>query len=106
MALEPNRPPCGVAFEKSLLKELGFEPKRLGNGVLKVSLLGDMSLEPEKIPPVNEGLVDPNKLLCEGDWVDSFLPKSAIVGYFKGFTAQECVLNSSSRFLLFVSGSR
>ena len=29
-----------------------------------------------------------------------------IVGCVKGFTAQVCVLNSSSRFLLFVSGSR
>ncbi len=29
-----------------------------------------------------------------------------IVGCVKGFTAQVCVLNSSSRFFLFVSGSR
>lgn len=31
---------------------------------------------------------------------------TGIVGCVKGFTAQVCVLNSSSRFLLFVSGSR
>ena len=30
---------------------------------------------------------------------------TGIVGCIKGFTAQVCVLNSSSRFLLFVSGS-
>lgn len=31
---------------------------------------------------------------------------TGIVGCVKGFTAQVCVLNSSSPFLLFVSGSR
>ena len=31
---------------------------------------------------------------------------TGIVGCVKGFTAQVCALNSSSRFLLFVSGSR
>ena len=31
---------------------------------------------------------------------------TGIVGCVKGFTAQVCVLKSSSRFLLFVSGSR
>ena len=31
---------------------------------------------------------------------------TGIVGCVSGFTVQVCVLNSSSRFLLFVSGSR
>ncbi len=31
---------------------------------------------------------------------------TGMVGCVKGFTAQVCVLNSSSRFFLFVSGSR
>ena len=38
-------------------------------------------------------------------FADGAFPTS-IVGCIKGFTAQVCVLNSSSRFLLFVSGSR
>ena len=173
MALEPNSPPFGVAFE--------------------TSLFGDTLLEPAKIPLLDEDLVDPvdpNKLLLEGDRVDAVLPEGAelkingtppgdsvvfadpsvddpnvqllllgtllvaeepnlaklgttdcfspslvpvsllvsavvatipvvraaaalampfptvIVGCIKGFTAHVCVLNSSSRFLLFVSGSR
>ena len=36
----------------------------------------------------------------------AMLTPTGIVGCVKGFTAQVCVLNSSSRFLLFVSGSR
>jgi len=164
MAIEPNRPPFGAAFETSLLKDVVFEPNRPRGGVLDVSLLGHTPLEPEKLPTVDEGLVDPNKLLLEGGWVDALLPEGAefepnglppgdsvffwdqsvddpnvqllllgtllvaeepelaklgttdsflaslvpagIVGCVKGFTAQVCVLNSSSRFLLFVSGSR
>ena len=77
MALEPKRPPFGVAFETSLLKDVAFEPKRGRDGVLDVSLLGDTPLEPEKIPTVDEGLVDPNKLLLEGSWVDALLPEGA-----------------------------
>lgn len=164
MALEPNRPLFGVAFETSLLEDVAFEPNRRTDDVLDVLLLGFTPLEPEKIPTVDEGLVDPNKLLLEGGWVDALLPEGAefepnrlpsgdsvlfsdpsvddpnvhllllgtllvtekpelakieaidsflaslvpagIVGCAKGFTAQVCVVNSSSRFLLFVSGSR
>jgi hypothetical protein len=77
MALEPNRPPFGVAFETSLLEDVAFEPNRHRDGVLDVSLLGDPPLEPEKLPTVDEGLVDPNKLLLEGGWVDALLPEGA-----------------------------
>lgn len=77
MALEPNRPPFGVASETSLLEDVAFEPNRPRDGVLDVSLLGDTPLEPEKLPTVDEGLVDPNKLLLEGGWVDALLPEGA-----------------------------
>lgn len=66
MVLEPNRPPFGVAFETSLLEDVAFEPNRPGDGVLDVSLLGDMPFQPEKMPTVDEDLVDPNELLLEG----------------------------------------
>ena len=77
MALEPNKPPSGVAFETSLLEDVAFELNRRRDGFLDVSLLGDTPLEPEKIPTVDEGLVDPNKLLLEGGWVDALLPEGA-----------------------------
>ena len=77
MALEPNRPLGGVAFEKSLLEDVAFEPKRRRDGVLDVSLLEDTSLEPEKLPTVDEGLVVPNKLIIEGAWVDALLLEGA-----------------------------
>lgn len=75
MALESDRPPFGVAFETSLSENVAFEPNR--NGVLDVSLLGDTPLKLEKMPVVDEGLVVPNKLLLEGSWVDTLLPKGA-----------------------------
>lgn len=77
MVLEPNRPPFGVAFETSLLEDVAFEPNRPGDGVLDVSLLGDMPFQPEKMPTVDEDLVDPNELLLEGGWVDALLPEGA-----------------------------
>ena len=77
MALEPNRPPFGVAFETSLLEDVASEPNRPRNGFLDVSLLVDTPLEPEKIPTVDEGLVVPNKLLPVGGWVDALLPEGA-----------------------------
>ena len=98
VSFEPNRPPFGVAFETSLLTDVSFEPNRppfdvvsetpllvdvafesnrRRDGVLDVSLLGDTPLEPEKISTVDEGLVDPNKLLLEGGWVNALLPEGA-----------------------------
>jgi len=77
MALEPNRPPFGVAFETLLLEDLAFEPNRSRDGVLNVSLLGDTPLDPEKIPNVDSGLVDPIKPLLEGALVDALLPEAA-----------------------------
>ena len=112
MASEPNRPLFGVAFETLRLEDGAFEPNRNTDGVLDVLPLGYTAFGPEKILTVDEGLGDPNKVVLEGGWVDALLPKGAefepkgLVGCVKGFTAQVCVLNSSSRFLLFVSGSR
>lgn len=77
MALEPNRPPFGVAFETSLFDDVAFEPNRPRDGVLDVSLLGDTPVKPEKIPTVDEGLVVPNNPLLEGGWVDALLPGGA-----------------------------
>ena len=77
MALKPNRPPLGVASETSLLEDAAFEPNRLMDGVFNVSLLGDTPLEPEEIPSVDEGLVDPNKLILAGRWVVALLPEGA-----------------------------
>lgn len=77
MALEPNRPPFGVAFETSRLEDVAFEPNRRRDGVLDVSLWGDTPLEPEKLPTVDEGSADPNKLLHERGWVDALLPAGA-----------------------------
>ena len=74
IALKPNRPPFGVAFETSLLEDVAFELNRCRDPVLDVSLLGNTPLEPEKIPTVDEALVDPNKLLLEEGSVDAFLP--------------------------------
>ena len=82
IALEPNRPPFGEAFETSLfetslLEYAVFKPNKRGDGVSDVLLLGDTSLEPEKIPTVDDGRVDPNKLLLGGGWVDALLPEGA-----------------------------
>ncbi len=40
------------------------------------------------------------------DSCSASLVLEGIVGYVKGFTAQVCAVNSSSPFLLFVSGSK
>lgn len=77
MGLEPNRPPCDVASETALLENVAFEPNRPRHGVLDVPLLGDTSLEPEKVPTVDDGLVAPNSPLLKAGWVDSSLPEGA-----------------------------
>ena len=69
--------PFGVAFETLLLEDVVFKPNRFEDGVLVTSLLGDTPLEPEKIPTVDEGVVDPNKPLPKGGWVDVLLPEIA-----------------------------
>lgn len=65
-AAEPNRPALGVVFETSLFEDVAFEPKRRGDGVLDVSLLGDTPpLRPEKSRTVDEDVSAPNRFLIE-----------------------------------------
>lgn len=57
------------------------------------------------VSPLSSAVVPPILVIRVADAsVMSFL--TCIIGCDKGFTAHVCVLNSSSRFLLLVSGSR
>ena len=73
MALQPKRPPFGVALETSLLGNMAFEPNTPRDGVLDASLFGDTPLEPEKILAVDEGLLDPDQVLIGGGWANMLL---------------------------------
>ena len=73
MALEPNRPPFGVALETSLLGNMAFEPNTPRDGVLDASLFGDTPLEPEKILAVDEGLLNPDQIIGGGVWANKLL---------------------------------
>lgn len=57
------------------------------------------------VSPLSTGTVASIPVVRDAAVLAMLFPTS-IVGWAKGFTAQVCGLNSSSRFLLFVSGSR
>ena len=77
MELKTNGLPFGVAIETPLLEDVALRPNRRKDGGVDVSLLGETLLEPERIPTVDEGLVNPDKLLLDGSWVDALLPEGA-----------------------------
>ena len=80
MALEPNGPPFGVAFETPLWGDVVFEPNRLRDGDLDVSLSGDKLSKPEDTSNVDEGLAVPNNVVHERVWVDALSIEGAEFG--------------------------
>ena len=75
MVSKSNRPLFD--FEPPLWEDVASEPNTLKDRGLDLSLLGDTPMEPEIIPPVDEDLVVPSRLFCEGGWVDALLLKGA-----------------------------
>ena len=73
VALAPNMPPFGVAFEMPLLEAVAFESNRLRDKDPGVSLLGDTASEVGTIPNVDRDCVVPNILLLGGGCVDALL---------------------------------
>lgn len=77
MALAPNRPPIGVAFETPPLEDVAFEPNKPRDKGLDVSLLGDTIWGSEKIPSVDGDLVIPSKVLLGESCKDALLLEGA-----------------------------
>lgn len=82
MGLEPNRPPCGGAFEASSLEDEKFKPNKPRDGIVNASLL---PIPAKKLPvePAFElgsfaNLSKPNRLSCGRAFEASLLEDGAI----------------------------